>query len=67
VTRRWHDTQSGASCDCEVCRARRSSSPEMNLRRQLQAIWVGGRTPPAGAIRDLLSHIISAPTPSSSQ
>ncbi|HET9890601.1 MAG TPA: hypothetical protein VFQ42_08885, partial [Mycobacterium sp.] len=22
-------------------------------------IWVGGRTPPAGAIRDLLSHIIS--------
>ncbi|WP_255304091.1 hypothetical protein, partial [Mycobacterium avium] len=23
------------------------------------AIWIGGRTPPAGAIRDLLSHIIA--------
>ncbi|BBY08548.1 putative HTH-type transcriptional regulator [Mycobacterium noviomagense] len=31
--------------------------PELSLRRQLRAIWVGGRTPPAGAIRELLSHI----------
>jgi DNA-binding transcriptional LysR family regulator len=31
--------------------------PDLKLRRQLRAIWVGGRTPPAGAIRDLLSHI----------
>ncbi|WP_250662665.1 hypothetical protein, partial [Mycobacterium tuberculosis] len=28
----------------------------------LRAIWVGGRTPPAGAIRDLLSHITSRST-----
>jgi DNA-binding transcriptional LysR family regulator len=34
--------------------------PELNLRHQLQATWVGGPTPPAGVIRDLLSHIISA-------
>ncbi|WP_285180680.1 LysR substrate-binding domain-containing protein, partial [Mycobacterium tuberculosis] len=36
--------------------------PALNLRRQLRAIWVGGRTPPAGAIRDLLSHITSRST-----
>jgi DNA-binding transcriptional LysR family regulator len=33
--------------------------PELDLRRQFRAIWLGGRTPPAGAIRDLLSHITS--------
>ncbi|UGT93117.1 LysR family transcriptional regulator [Mycobacterium ostraviense] len=33
--------------------------PELDLRRQFRAIWVGGRTPPAGAIRELLSHIRS--------
>jgi DNA-binding transcriptional LysR family regulator len=33
--------------------------PELNLRRELRAIWVGGRIPPAGAVRDLLAHITS--------
>jgi DNA-binding transcriptional LysR family regulator len=33
--------------------------PELNLSRELRAIWVGGRIPPAGAARDLLSHITS--------
>jgi DNA-binding transcriptional LysR family regulator len=33
--------------------------PELDLKRELRAIWVGGRVPPAGAIRDLLSHITS--------
>ena len=33
--------------------------PDLDLRRELRAIWVGGRIPPAGAIRDLLSHITS--------
>lgn len=33
--------------------------PELDLRRMFRAIWVGGRTPPAGAIRDMLSHITS--------
>ncbi|WP_207569114.1 LysR family transcriptional regulator [Mycobacterium decipiens] len=31
--------------------------PELDLRRKLRAIWAGGRTPPAGAARDLLTHI----------
>lgn len=29
----------------------------VNLRRSLRAIWVGGPLPPAGAARDLLSHV----------
>ncbi len=46
--------------DLAVGRLSAITIPELDLRRQLRAIWVGGRTPPAGAIRDLLSHI--APT-----
>jgi DNA-binding transcriptional LysR family regulator len=29
----------------------------LDLRRELRAIWVGGRAPPAGAIRNFLDHI----------
>lgn len=29
----------------------------LDLHRALRAIWVGARTPPAGAVRDLLGHI----------
>jgi molybdate transport repressor ModE-like protein len=29
----------------------------LDLDRELRAIWVGTRTPPAGAVRDLLTHI----------
>lgn len=43
--------------DLAVGRLRAVAVPELDLRRQFRAIWVGGRTPPAGAIRDLLSHI----------
>lgn len=32
----------------------------LDLRRDLRAVWQGGRTPPAGAVRDLLAHIGSA-------
>lgn len=28
-----------------------------DLRRSLRAVWAGPRTPPAGAVRDLLAHI----------
>jgi DNA-binding transcriptional LysR family regulator len=49
--------------DLAVGRLRAVEVPELNLRRELRAIWVGGRTPPAGAIRDLLSHIRSAGAP----
>ena len=31
----------------------------IDLRRTLRAIWTGPRTPPAGAARDLLSHILA--------
>lgn len=30
---------------------------DLDLRRDLRAVWLGTRTPPAGAVRDLLSHI----------
>jgi len=45
--------------DLAVGRLRAIAVPELNLRRQLRAIWAGGRTPPAGAVRDLLGHIMS--------
>jgi DNA-binding transcriptional LysR family regulator len=32
---------------------------DLDLRRELRAIWAGGRSPPAGAVRDLLAHITS--------
>ena len=50
------------SDDLAVARLRAITILELDLRRQLRAIWVGGRTPPAGAIRDLLSHISSRTT-----
>lgn len=33
----------------------------LDLRRRLRAIWVGGRNPPAGPVRDLVAHILSQP------
>jgi DNA-binding transcriptional LysR family regulator len=30
---------------------------DLGLRRALRAVWLGGRTPPAGAVRDLIGHI----------
>jgi DNA-binding transcriptional LysR family regulator len=45
--------------DLAIGRLRTVAVPELNLRRQLRAIWVGGRTPVAGVARDLLSHIIN--------
>ncbi len=31
----------------------------VDLHRDLRAIWLGARVPPAGAARDLLAHITS--------
>jgi DNA-binding transcriptional LysR family regulator len=45
--------------DLAIGRLRTVAVPELDLRRELRAIWVGGRTPPAGAARDLLVHITS--------
>jgi hypothetical protein len=52
-------SQLAVADDLAVGRLRAIAIPELNLRRHLQAVWVGARTPPAGAVRDLLSHIIS--------
>ncbi|QZA09102.1 LysR family transcriptional regulator [Mycolicibacter heraklionensis] len=49
--------------DLAVGRLRCVAVPELDLHRELRAIWTGGRTPPAGAVRDLLSHIGSANLP----
>lgn len=43
--------------DLAIGRLRTVAVPELDLRRKLRAIWVGGRNPPAGAARDLLAHI----------
>lgn len=45
--------------DLAVGRLHAVHIPKLDLRRKFRAIWVGGRTPPPGAIRDLLSHIIN--------
>ncbi|MCV7340588.1 LysR family transcriptional regulator [Mycobacterium haemophilum DSM 44634] len=45
--------------DLAIGRLRTVAVPELNLARELRAVWVGGRTPPAGAARDLLTHIAS--------
>ena len=33
---------------------------DLDLRRDLRAIWMGAQTPPAGAARDLLNHIATS-------
>jgi len=43
--------------DLALNRLREVPVQNLNLRRDLRAIWVGACTPPAGAVRDLLSHI----------
>lgn len=46
--------------DLTLGRLREVQLTELDLRRELRAIWSGGRIPPAGAVRDLLSHIAAA-------
>lgn len=43
--------------DLELGRLRAVDVAGLDLRRSLRAVWIGARTPPAGAVRDLLSHI----------
>jgi DNA-binding transcriptional LysR family regulator len=38
-------------------RLARVAVADVNLRRSLRAIWSGGRLPPMGAARDLLTHV----------
>ncbi|OBG78117.1 MULTISPECIES: LysR family transcriptional regulator [unclassified Mycobacterium] len=52
-------SQLAVADDLAVGRLRAITIPGLDLRRNFRAIWVGGRTPPAGAIRDFLAHILS--------
>jgi DNA-binding transcriptional LysR family regulator len=49
--------------DFVLGRLRAVAVADLDLHRALRAVWVGARTPPAGAIRDLLSHIATANRP----
>jgi len=46
--------------DLAIGRLRAVAVSDVNLRRDLRAIWVGARTPPPGAVRNLLAHIATA-------
>ena len=48
------------SDDLSHGRLRAVSVADLDLRRDLRAIWMGTHTPPAGAARDLLSHIATS-------
>jgi DNA-binding transcriptional LysR family regulator len=43
--------------DLAAGRLREIAVPDLDLRRDLRAIWLGGSTRPAGAITSLLTHI----------
>jgi DNA-binding transcriptional LysR family regulator len=43
--------------DLRSGRLRQIAVADLDLHRQLRAVWTGGRVPPAGAVRDLLTHI----------
>ncbi len=55
-------SQLAVADDLAIGRLHAIAIPELDLRRKFRAIWIGGRNPPAGAIRDLLSHITSRAT-----
>jgi molybdate transport repressor ModE-like protein len=40
-------------------RLARVTVADLDLRRQLRAVWVGPPQPPAGAVRDLVTHVVS--------
>jgi DNA-binding transcriptional LysR family regulator len=46
------------SDDLTLGRLRAIAVADADLHRDLRAIWRGARVPPAGAVRDLLSHIV---------
>ena len=43
--------------DIAAHRLHRVPVADLNLRRALRAIWIGGNLPPTGAARDLLAHV----------
>lgn len=53
-----------AADDLALHRLRAVPVANLDLKRDLRAIWLGARTPPAGAVRELLSHIVRQRTSS---
>ncbi|GAA0525722.1 LysR family transcriptional regulator [Paractinoplanes ferrugineus] len=49
--------------DLRAGRLRHVPVAGLALRRDLRAVWTGGRVPPAGGVRDLLAHIGTRPDP----
>lgn len=47
--------------DIAVHRLARVPVTGIDLQRELRAVWIGPRHPPAGAVRDLVAHILSHP------
>lgn len=47
--------------DLATHRLRRVELTGVDLHRDLRAVWVGPRQPPAGAVRSLIAHIMSRP------
>jgi len=52
-------SQLAVADDLALGRLRAVAVSQLDLRRELRAVWVGGRTPPAGGVERLLSHIRS--------
>jgi DNA-binding transcriptional LysR family regulator len=50
-------SQLAVADDLAVGRLSAITISQLDLRRELRAIWVGGRAPPPGAIRSFLGHI----------
>jgi molybdate transport repressor ModE-like protein len=48
--------------DLATHRLRRIALAGVDLHRDLRAVWVGPRQPPAGAVRSLIAHIMSRPS-----
>lgn len=53
--------------DLATHRLRRVPLADIDLHRDLRAVWIGPRRPPAGAVRSLIDHIASRPAASSAR
>lgn len=49
-----------AADDLERGRLRAVPVADIDLKRQIRAVWSGASTPPAGAVRDVLNHVCRA-------
>ena len=57
--RGWLPWQLAVTSDLSSGQLIQVPTPGLDLRRTLRAIWDGTSSPPAGAARDLIIHILS--------